>query len=71
VQPASSAVEAQIAPSRHRSEPELSGIIPANATLNICSKIMSADGERSSRNPRRKNGSLAIQPQLLPAIVSA
>src|ERR1035437_7871267 len=67
VHPASRAVEAQIAPNRQRSAPELSGIIPANPTLNICSNITSAAGERSSRSPRRKKGSAAIQPQVFPA----
>src|SRR5207249_4648188 len=69
VQPARSAVEAQLAPRRQRSAPAPSGIIAASPTLSIPSHAASDAGEPSSLRARKKNGPAAIQFHSLPATV--
>src|SRR5579859_3357766 len=69
MKPASKAVEMQMAPSRQRSAPLPNGINAANPTQSICIHAASEAGEPSNCNPRKKNGSDAIQFQGLPPIM--
>src|SRR5271165_752100 len=70
VHPASTADDAQIAPSRQRSAAALSGIIAAIPTANICSTTDSDAGDPFISSPRRKNGCAAIQSQGFPPMVA-
>src|ERR1039457_1448125 len=71
VQPAKSAVDAQLAPRRQRSFPAPSGISAAMPTLNTCSHTVSAPRGPSCARPPKKNGSAPLQFHDLPATAMA
>jgi hypothetical protein len=64
------AVEAQLAPRRHRSLPVPSGIKAASPTLKIPSHAASVARVSANGNPRKKNWPAPIQFQDLPNIVT-